>query len=200
MSIGIKMAKKNTEQMVILVDDHDKEIGLEEKMRAHQNGGKLHRAISVFVFNREGQTMLQQRADTKYHSRGLWTNTCCSHPFKGESVIDSAHRRLEQEMGFDCEMEEVFSFIYKTEVGNGLTEWEFDHVLLGMYAGEPAPNPEEAKDWKWVTMEFLKDDISKNPDAYTGWFRILLMDRTTSGKLMRGVKKFLTKNNVSTNL
>jgi isopentenyl-diphosphate Delta-isomerase len=192
------MAKGNDKQMVLLVDDNDKEIGLEEKMKAHQNGGKLHRAISVFVFNKEGQTMLQQRADTKYHSQGLWTNTCCSHPFKGESAIDAAHRRLEQEMGFDCRMEEAFSFIYKTEVGNDLTEWEFDHVMFGIYDGEPEPSPEEAKDWKWATMEFLKDDVSKNPDTYTGWFRILFTDRTTSAKLMRNVKKFLSKNGVST--
>jgi isopentenyl-diphosphate Delta-isomerase len=192
------MAKENAKQMVLLVDEHDNEIGLDEKMHAHQNGGTLHRAISVFVFNKDGQTMLQQRADTKYHSQGLWTNTCCSHPFKGESTIDAAHRRLEQEMGFDCEMEEAFSFIYKTEVGNDLIEWEFDHVLFGVYEGEPAPNPEEAKDWKWATMEFLKDDVSRNPDAYTGWSKILMTDRTSSGKLMHSVKKFLLKNGIST--
>ncbi len=196
--MGVEMVRKDAKQMVLLVDDHDNEIGLEEKMKAHQNGGKLHRAISVFVFNKDGQTMLQQRADTKYHSQGLWTNTCCSHPFKGESTIDAAHRRLEQEMGFDCEMEEAFSFIYKTEVGNGLTEWEFDHVMFGMYDGEPAPDPGEAKDWKWATMEFLKDDVSRNPDAYTGWVRILLADRTASGKLMRSVKRFLSKNDINT--
>ena len=115
------MTNETAEQMVVLVDDHDKEVGLEEKMKAHRNGGKLHRAISVLIFNKEGQTLLQQRADTKYHSSGLWANTCCSHPFKGESAIDAAHRRLEQEMGFDCELEEVFTFIYKVDVGSGLT-------------------------------------------------------------------------------
>ena len=186
--------------MVVLVDGQDNEIGLEEKMSAHRNGGKLHRAISVLVFNPDGQTMLQQRADTKYHSPGLWTNTCCSHPFKGESAIDAAHRRLEQEMGFDCELEEAFSFIYKTDVGNGLTEWEFDHVMFGVYDGEPAPNPEEAKGWKWETMGFLKDDIIKNADAYTRWFRILFTDHVVLGKLMRSAKKFLVRKGINTSL
>jgi isopentenyl-diphosphate delta-isomerase len=179
--------------MVVLVDEYDHELGFEEKMAAHQNGGKLHRAISVLIFNKDGQTLLQQRADTKYHSSGLWTNTCCSHPFKGESVIDAAHRRLEQEMGFDCDLDEAFTFIYKVDVGSGLTEWEFDHVLFGMYDGDPKPDPKEAKDWKWASPEWVTDDMVQNADSYTGWFKIIMTDRQVSRKLMRSLKRFLNK-------
>jgi isopentenyl-diphosphate delta-isomerase len=187
------MSDLPAEQMVVLVDEYDHELGFEEKMAAHRNGGKLHRAISVLVFNDKGQTLLQQRSDTKYHSSGLWTNTCCSHPFKGESAIDAAHRRLEQEMGFDCDLEEVFTFIYKVDVGSGLTEWEFDHVVFGMYGGDPKPDPKEAKDWKWASLEWIKDDMVQNEDSYTGWFKIMMTDRQVSRKLMRSMRKFLAK-------
>lgn len=187
------MSSLPAEQMVVLVDENDKELGLEEKMKAHRNGGRLHRAVSIMVFNPDGHMMLQRRADTKYHSPGLWTNTCCSHPMEGERAIDAAHRRLEQEMGFDCELEEAFTFIYKVDVGSGLTEWEFDHLMLGMYDGEPKPNPEEAKDWKWASPEGVKDDMRRNKDSYTGWFKIMMTDRQVSGKLMRSMKRFLAK-------
>lgn len=170
---------------VILVDEHDKEIGLEEKLSAHKQG-TLHRAISVFVFNSKGETMLQQRADTKYHSAGLWSNTCCSHPFEGESVLESAHRRLKEEMGFDCGLEEVFSFIYKVDVGHGLTENEFDHVLFGVYDGKPNVNSIEAKEWKWSRLDALKREAKKNPNNYTPWLRILL-----DGALIKAADAFL---------
>jgi isopentenyl-diphosphate delta-isomerase len=194
------MADKNSEKMVVLVDEHDNKMGVEEKMKAHQDGGMLHRAISIIVLNPKGQMMLQRRSDAKYHSAGLWANTCCSHPTDGESVIAAAHRRLKQEMGFDCEMDEAFTFIYHTYVGKGLTEWEFDHVLLGMYDGEPKPNPEEVKEWKWASLEWVKDDMGKNKDSYAEWFKILMTDASVAGKLARSVKKFLDDKRVSTSL
>ncbi|RLJ08338.1 MAG: isopentenyl-diphosphate delta-isomerase [Candidatus Aenigmatarchaeota archaeon] len=159
-------------EKVILVDEKDNEIGTEEKIKAHQNGGKLHRAFSIFIFNSQGQMLIHRRAAIKYHSPGLWTNACCSHPRPGESLKEAVHRRLKEEMGFDCELEESFSFIYKADVGNGLTEWEFDHVFTGRFDGEPEPNPEEVDDWKWMNIDELKKDIEQNPEKYTPWFRI----------------------------
>ena len=158
-------------EKIILVDEKDNEIGTEEKIKAHQNGGKLHRAFSIFIFNSQGQMLIHKRAKTKYHSPGLWTNACCSHPKPGESLKEAVHRRLKEEMGFDCELEEVFNFIYKADVGNGLTEWEFDHVFIGRFDGEPEPNPEEVDDWKWMNIDELKKDIEQKPEKYTPWFR-----------------------------
>ena len=163
-------------EQVILVDPNDKEIGLEEKLKAHQNGGKLHRAISIFIFNKKGETMLQQRASTKYHGAGLWSNTVCSHPRKGETPLQAAHRRLKEEMGFDCNMDEVFSFTYEAKMDKGLTEKEFDHVIFGVYDQEPRPNPEEVEGWKWVGLEELKESIEKNPSTYSPWLRIVIND------------------------
>ncbi|HLD57519.1 MAG TPA: isopentenyl-diphosphate Delta-isomerase [archaeon] len=160
-------------EQVILVDEKDKEIGLEEKIKAHKEG-KLHRAFSVFVFNQKGEMLLQRRALTKYHSGGLWTNTCCSHPRKGEDVDKAASRRLKEEMGFSCGLKEVFSFIYKTGFDNGLMEHEFDHVFVGAYESEPKINPEEVAEYKWVTMEDLLKDVKKNPQNYTFWFKEIL--------------------------
>lgn len=159
---------------VILVDDKDKEIGLEEKLKAHQNGGHLHRAISVFVFNSKRQLLLQQRANSKYHAGNQWANTVCSHPFPDETVEAAAHRRLKEEMGFDCDMKEKFTFTYKAEVGNGLTEHEFDHVFYGTYEGEPKPDPSEVSDWKWVGLPDLKADIVANPQKYAPWLRLMI--------------------------
>jgi len=164
----------NMEQLVILVDKNDKEIGTEEKMRAHSNGGKLHRALSIFVFNRKGETLLQRRAMTKYHTQGKWTNTCCSHQMPGEPTLDAAHRRLKEEMGFDCEMSEVFNFPYEAEVGNGLKEREYDHILFGKYDKSPKPNPEEVMDWKWVGLEELKRQIASDPESFTPWLRLMI--------------------------
>jgi isopentenyl-diphosphate Delta-isomerase len=117
---------------------------------------------------------LQQRAMKKYHCGGMWTNTCCSHPRPGETVEASAHRKLKQEMGFDTHLKEIFSFIYKAKFGNGLTEYELDHVVVGKFDGEPKPNPEEAESFRWASIEQVKKDVKENPDSYTPWFRIVL--------------------------
>lgn len=161
-------------QQVILVDNEDRQIGQDEKLHAHENGARLHRAFSIFVFNRKGETLLQQRAMTKYHSQGKWTNACCSHPMPGESVEEAAHRRLKEEMGFDCGLREVFSFTYRAEVGNGLTEHEYDHVLFGRYDGPVLPDREEAMDYKWVSLKRLQEDVRKGPDRFTPWLRASL--------------------------
>lgn len=157
---------------VILVDENDQQIGLMEKMEAHEKG-LLHRAFSVFIFNDENQLLLQQRAKDKYHSGGLWTNTCCSHPREGESLLDAGKRRLHEEMGFSCPIETVFSFIYKAELDNNLIEHELDHVLIGNYNEAPKPNPDEVMDWKYVDLEWVVEDIKANPENYTAWFRIV---------------------------
>ena len=163
-------------EQVILVDHEDRQIGLEEKLKAHQNGGKLHRAFSIFVFNSKGETMLQQRAQSKYHGGGLWSNTVCSHPRLGETPLDAAHRRLQEGMGFDCDMREVFAFEYEAKMDKGLTEHEYDHVIFGNYDHAPKPNPEEVQAWKWIGLDELKGDIAKNPDSYTPWLRIVMDD------------------------
>ena len=162
------------EEQVVLVDAYDSEIGTIGKMDAHSDGGKLHRGISIFVFNKKGELMLQQRADSKYHSGGLWTNTTCGHPLRGESPVATAHRKIVQEMGFDCEMYESFSTTYHADVGNGLSEWEFLHVIFGVYDGEPRLNQDEAKAWKWIRLYALKKDVKKNPSSYSAWLRIIL--------------------------
>lgn len=161
-------------EMIILVDENDREIGHMEKIEAHKNGGFLHRAFSIFLFDSKGRMLLQQRAKTKHTFGGLWTNACCSHPNKGESIGQAAHRKLKQEFGFDCNFKEMFSFIYKADSGNGLTEHEFDHVLVGIYEGEIKPNPEEIDQWKYVDVNWLKEDVEKHPEKYTPWFKIAL--------------------------
>ncbi|MDE1824937.1 MAG: isopentenyl-diphosphate Delta-isomerase [Candidatus Micrarchaeota archaeon] len=157
---------------VILVDDKDNQIGTMEKIAAHSNGARLHRAFSIFVFNSNGETLLQRRAMGKYHSKGFWSNTCCSHPYVGESNADAAHRRLKEEFGFDCKLDEKFSFIYRTDVGEGLTEHEFDHVFTGTYDGDVSPNPEEIMDYKWADPIELIRDMDQNPKSYTLWSMI----------------------------
>ena len=159
------------EEKVILVDNQDNEVGFMEKMEAHEKG-LLHRAFSVFVFNDQGEMMLQQRALHKYHSGGLWTNTCCSHPRAGETILEASHRRLQEEMGFDCDLDEKFSFIYKAELDNELTEHEFDHVVFGKFNDIPKINPDEVADWKFMSVDEVKTDILKQPDLYTEWFKI----------------------------
>jgi len=159
-----------SEEKVILVNENDKEIGAEEKIKAHHEG-KLHRAFSIFVFNSKGRLLLQRRAKSKYHSGGLWTNTCCSHPRPGESLERAIHRRLKEEMGFDCELKEIFSFTYKAKLDNNLFENEYDHVFMGKFDGNPTPNTEEVDEWKWVNLKELKKDIQKNPDNYSYWLR-----------------------------
>lgn len=159
---------------VILVDENNNELGVEEKMKAHEEG-KLHRAFSIFIFNSKKELLLQRRASSKYHCGGLWTNTCCSHPRPGEKIIDAAKRRLKEEMGIITEdVWNVTSFVYKAILGNGLTEHEYDYVLVGNYNESPRLNPKEADGWKWVTLEELKKDIKENAEHYTPWFRIIL--------------------------
>jgi isopentenyl-diphosphate delta-isomerase len=157
---------------VILVDENDQQIGLMEKIEAHEKA-LLHRAFSVFVFNEKGELMLQQRAASKYHSPLLWTNTCCSHQREGESNVKAGRRRLQEEMGFVTDIIEVFSFIYKAPFDNGLTEHEFDHVMIGRYDATPILNEEEAEAYKWMKMEDVKKDIEDNPAIYTAWFKII---------------------------
>jgi isopentenyl-diphosphate delta-isomerase len=159
---------------IILVDENDNEIGSMEKIEAHKHGGKLHRAFSIFVFNDEGKMLLQLRAKKKYHFGGLWTNTCCSHPRKGETLEDAVHRRLKEEFGFDTDLKEIFSFTYRAEFDNGLTEHEFDHVFIGNFNGEPKPNPEEIDNFKWIEIDELEKDVQNHPENYTPWFKIAL--------------------------
>ena len=160
------------EEQVILVDEQDNQIGLMPKMEAHEKA-QLHRAFSVFVFNKDKELMLQQRAASKYHSPLLWTNTCCSHQRHGETSIEAGKRRLQEEMGFVCELEEVFSFLYKAEFDNGLTEHELDHVMVGSFENDPIINKEEVESFKWMKLEDVKNDIKNNPNEYTAWFKII---------------------------
>ncbi|QXP79696.1 MULTISPECIES: isopentenyl-diphosphate Delta-isomerase [Winogradskyella] len=160
------------EEQVILVDENDKQIGLMPKMEAHEKA-LLHRAFSVFVFNDKKELMLQQRALHKYHTPGLWTNTCCSHQRDGESNLEAGKRRLQEEMGFVTELEEKTSFIYKAPFENGLTEHEYDHIMVGYYNDEPVVNLDEVASWKWMTLEAVKTDILEKPEIYTAWFKII---------------------------
>lgn len=160
-------------ELLILVDENDREIGNCEKMETHEKT-LLHRAFSILVFNSKGELMLQQRARSKYHCGGLWSNTCCGHPRPGESIEAAAKRRLKEEMGFECPLEEVKTFIYKVKFDNGLTEHEFLHVFRGLFDGVPVPNPDEADSWKWIGMDELKKDIKENPDMYSYWFKLIL--------------------------
>jgi isopentenyl-diphosphate delta-isomerase len=157
---------------VILVDTNDVPLGTMPKIEAHEKA-ILHRAFSVFILNKEGQLMLQQRALSKYHSPGLWTNTCCSHQRLGETNIDAGTRRLQEEMGFKTPLKELFSFVYKAPFDNGLTEYEFDHVILGYYDFEPIINHEEVANWKWMNLEEIITEIKTTPDNYTVWFKII---------------------------
>ncbi|NQY29611.1 MAG: isopentenyl-diphosphate Delta-isomerase [Flavobacteriaceae bacterium] len=160
------------EELVILVDENDIQVGLMPKMEAHEKA-VLHRAFSVFIFNKKNELMLQQRALHKYHSPGLWTNTCCSHQRDGESNIAAGERRLFEEMGFVTELKETISFIYKVPFENGLTEHEYDHILVGHYDNDPEINTEEVGEWKWMDLELVKKDIKNNPENYTSWFKII---------------------------
>jgi isopentenyl-diphosphate delta-isomerase len=158
------------EHTLILVDEKDNITGYGEKLKVHQEG-HLHRAFSLFVVNKSGQLMLQRRALDKYHSGGLWANTCCSHPLKGEDREETIHRRLKDEMGFDCELKPLFNFIYRAEFENGLTEYELDQVYIGFYESEANPNPGEVCEWKWMDIEELKNDLKNTPDKYVYWLK-----------------------------
>ena len=160
------------EEKVILVNENDEQIGVMPKFEAHEKA-LLHRAFSVFIFNDKKELMLQQRAFQKYHSPGLWTNTCCSHQRDGESNIEAGKRRLKEEMGFVTELQETISFIYKAPFDNGLTEHEFDHVMIGYYNSEPQININEVANWKWMGLENVRLDIKAHPENYTAWFKII---------------------------
>lgn len=156
---------------VILVNEADEAIGKMEKMEAHEKA-LLHRAFSVFIFNRKGEMLLQQRADNKYHSAGLWTNACCSHPSPGEDTADAAARRLKEELGFSAPLEEVFTFMYRSDFENGLTENEYDHVYSGIYEGRINPDKEEVKDFVYKPLDEINSSIKNEPGKYTSWFII----------------------------
>jgi isopentenyl-diphosphate delta-isomerase len=159
------------EQQLILVDENDQPVGNMEKMEVHRKG-LLHRAFSVFIFNSKGEMLLQQRAAGKYHSGGLWSNTCCSHPSPGQNILEAASRRLKEEMGFSTRLEELFDFIYRAEFGE-LTEHEFDHVLAGEYEGEIHPDKNEVINFNYITMEEIASSLEKYPSQYTAWFKIV---------------------------
>jgi isopentenyl-diphosphate Delta-isomerase len=158
-------------EQVILVNENDEEVGVMEKMQAHEKA-LLHRAFSVFIFNTEGQMLLQQRAARKYHSPNLWTNACCSHPRPGEKTLDAAQRRLQEELGFATELQGVFEFTYKAPFDNGLTEHEFDHVYTGTYNGIIKPNTNEVLDYCFKSMEDIQQSLQSHPHKYTVWFAI----------------------------
>lgn len=158
-------------ERVILVDRRDVPLGTRSKQEAHVDG-LLHRAFSIFVFDAAGRTLLQRRAITKYHSGGLWSNTCCSHPRPGESTARAAQRRLFEEMGFHCPLEVAFSFVYRADVGGGLMEHEYDHVFIGRFDGSPAPDPAEVDDWRWIEPAALDREARERPDRFTFWFHI----------------------------
>jgi isopentenyl-diphosphate Delta-isomerase len=162
-------------ERVILVDENDAPLGTMEKMEAHEKG-VLHRAFSVFIFNSNGEMLLQQRALSKYHSGGLWSNTCCSHPREGEATIEAAHRRLQEEMGFDCEIKKAFDFIYKKELDKGLIEHEFDHVFTGEFEGEFRFNPNEVNAVVYKSVQEVLGGVAQNPENYTEWFKICLSE------------------------
>ncbi|WGQ09752.1 isopentenyl-diphosphate Delta-isomerase [Pedobacter gandavensis] len=157
---------------VVLVDQHDKTIGEMDKIEAHQKGF-LHRAFSIFLFNNKGEMLIHQRAKHKYHGAGLWTNACCSHPQLGEDIKLSAMERLQFEMGIQCNIEKVFSFIYNTSVENNLIEHEFDHVFIGYTDAIPRPNAKEVQTFKWIDTTILSKDIQEHPDQYTYWFKMV---------------------------
>ena len=171
------------EEYVVLVDENDQPIGRMEKQAAHVTP-HLHRAFSIFIFNSKGELLMQQRALSKYHSPGLWTNTCCSHPRDGETLAEATERRLQEEMGMTCKMHEVYTFIYKAPVGQGLTEHEFDHVWIGQSDDIPQINREEVESWKDMSLQDLSEDIQLHPELYTEWFKITFEEMTRHAELL----------------
>ena len=161
------------EEMLILVDDKDNSIGSEGKLSIHQQG-LLHRAFSIFIFDSKGRLLLQQRAYGKYHSAGLWTNSCCGHPRWGEGTEAAASRRLQEEMGFSTRLKRVSSFIYHTEVPGNLIEYEFDHIFVGLFDGEPQINSDESEDWQWIDISQLIHNVDSHPEHFTVWFNVII--------------------------
>lgn len=167
------------EDQLILVDSRDRQIGALGKLETHQKG-LLHRAFSIFVRNNKGELLLQRRALGKYHSGGLWTNTCCGHPKDGEELAAAVHRRLREEMGFDCPLTERAALTYQVDLNKGLQEHEFLHIFTGVYDGSPVPNPEEASEWKCMTLAAIVSDVAEHPGSYTEWFKIILEEMRKS--------------------
>lgn len=159
-------------EYVILVDEKDREVGTIEKMQAHREG-KLHRAVSVIIFNTKKEVLLQKRASVKYHSANLWSNTCCSHPRPGESNMDAAKRRLYEEMGIHCELQEMFNLTYNLKLEDGLKEHEYDHVFAGISNDVPLPDPMEVSDWKYVKVEELSKQLKEHPERFSEWFHLI---------------------------
>ncbi len=169
---------QTTNQEVILVNDRDEAIGFADKISAHRDGGQVHRAFSVLIFNSRGEMLLQLRAASKYHFAGLWTNACCGHPARGDTVEAAARRRLREEFGFETELQEICSFFYEAhDPVSGLSEREWDHVLEGTFDGVPVPNAAEIDDYKWITMDQLELDVNSHPENYTPWFPIVCKQR-----------------------
>jgi isopentenyl-diphosphate delta-isomerase len=169
---------------VVLVDAQDAPLGTMEKMEAHRRG-LLHRAFSVFLFHPNGDMLIHRRAKEKYHSGGLWTNACCSHPRQGETTEEAAHRRMMEELGIDCSIDEKFSFIYRAELDKGLIEHELDHVFFGQFNGNLRPNPEEVMDWKFISTEELEAKLAAHPEKFTEWFKIAL-DEMRKRSMLQG--------------
>lgn len=165
------MSQFGEKEYVVLVNEHDEAIGTMEKMLAHRSG-MLHRAFSIFLFDAEGRVLLQQRADDKYHSPGLWSNACCSHPRPGEGVLSAADRRLAEELGTETRLENRFAFTYHAHFANDLQEHEFDHVLFGVFTGGLHPDPGEVKSVRWLSLEELSAELATTPEAFTPWLRI----------------------------
>ena len=158
---------------ILLVNNKDKEIGFEEKLKVHKLG-LLHRAFSILIFNNQGELLIQKRAKNKYHSNGLWSNTCCSHQGPKEPLGETIHRRLKEEIGIDCQLRHVFDFSYEVKFANGLIENEIDHVFIGVSTERPKINPKEVSDYRYLTLSNLKKDIKLNPEIYTEWFKIII--------------------------
>lgn len=173
------------EERVVLVDENDRPRGSAGKLEAHLSG-ELHRAVSVLVFNGRGEILLQRRAAEKYHSAGLWSNTCCGHPRPGERTIAAARRRLQEEMGIDCPLTRAFGFRYRAALAGGLSEHEYDHVFIGRYDGDPSPDPSEVGAWRWVGLDAVRRDIARAADRYTRWFPLVLDRLETGGRPAAG--------------
>lgn len=177
-------------ERVVLVDEQDRPVGVEEKRNAHLMG-RLHRAFSVFVFRPDGAMLLQRRADGKYHSGGLWSNTACGHPRPGEPTAAAARRRLREEMGFDTDVRSVLSFTYRADVGD-LIEHELDHVLVGVSDAHPAPDPDEVSDWRWVTVDNVVREAWETPDRFTPWFPLALRQLMAADALESPLRSYIT--------
>lgn len=160
-------------EYILTVDEQDRETGYMEKMEVHKKG-ILHRAFSVMIFNNKGEVLLQKRAKHKYHSPGLWSNSCCSHQREGETLTEAVIRRIKEELGIACDCKEIFNFKYRVEFDNGLIEHELDHVFIGYYNGNVFPNEDEVEETRWVTMDRLNKEISEHPEDFTYWFKILM--------------------------